>query len=950
MINTLNVTTFNCKNLKSSVDEIREMCDRCDILVLQETWLMEHELTILSQIHSEFHGKGLSSMQSDAGILTGRPFGGLAFLWRKSIGQSVKIISYDDCRLLGLELAMTDTKLLFLNIYMPCSSSNNIEEFSLYLNKIDSIVTTADTVSSMILGDFNANLRMDDSGVINHLFGKRLLTFCEGNNLLCSDYQLLDKEKSYSFVSHAHGSTSWLDHCLTTYNMHHMIRDMYIDYSFITSDHLPMFITLNADLAKTPFSVPYQTTRSRVNWNKLSDEDIDMYKCRTNELLSKIKLDLDVVLCEDLSCKDPVHTCSISKMYNSITDALLSASSSLQVSSIDKTSQVPGWNEWCSALHREARDAFLHWRSNSSPRSGAIYDTMRMKRAHFKLALRKCKADDTRVKSDSLAKKLILRDSKSFWKEINKINRKHVVSVATTVGGASGDMNIAMMWRDHYSKLLNSSDTSSDYVKRDSVLGQLSTIGDVHSNVNHFFVDEDISLATNKLKKGTSVGPDSLSSEHIVYAHSSISRLLRIVFNCMLVHGFLPDTLMSTTLISLVKDKKGDVTDKDNYRPIAITTPLSKLLELIIMSKFGNLLDTCDNQFGFKQGHSTDQCVFVLKEVINYYNNLSSPVFACFIDASKAFDRVNHWVLFDKLLKRNVPKLFIRLMIYWYCTQSFIVKWNGSFSVTFNVTNGVRQGGVLSPKLFNVYIDDLSRILLKSNIGCYIGNTCINHLNYADDTIILAPTIFALQELLDLCVDYAKDVGILYNLKKTKCMYFKPKSYNNVHVPVISMDGFRLNFVSSHKYLGCILEPGIKDNLDIERQTKDMYIRGNMLTRNFSDCSENVKVELFRAYCCSLYGASLWCNYDIKHIKCIEVAYNNVFRSLLKIDRKSSISLCYMLAGIKHFKSLIRCCIFSLYKRVMTSENSIIQCVVSSPYFFYQSQLLNMWKDKLFIL
>ena len=560
---------------------------------------------------------------------------------------------------------------------------------------------------------------------------------------------------------------------------------------------------------------------------------------------------------------------------------------------------------------------------------------MRVKKANFKLALRKCRKNVTRAKADSLAKKLFLKDTKTFWNEVNKINKNKLVTVANSIGGVSGDMNIAMMWSDHYSTLLNSSDSNSDTLVRESVLSQLTSIGNADSNAQHGFVDDDISLAIGKLKKGTSIGPDSLTSEHIIHAHPTISRLLCIVFNCMLAHGFLPHSLMNTTLISLIKDKKGDITDNDNYRPIAITTPLSKVLELAILSKLGDLLQTCTNQFGFKTGHSTDQCIFALKEVINYYNSSSTPIFACFLDASKAFDRVNHWILFDKLLKRNVPKLFIRLIIYWYRTQTFSVKWNGILSKSFTVSNGVRQGGVLSPKLFNVFIDDLSKLLVNSKIGCSIANTCVNHLNYADDTVILAPTAFALQELLDICIAYAKEVGILYNRKKTRCMYFKPKTYENLWIPSVFLDGFMLQFVNWYKYLGCIIETGLCDNLDIERQTQAVYIRGNMLVRNFSECSQEVKVELFRSYCSNIYGASLWCNYDVQHIKSIEVAYNNVFRSLMKIDRRSSISLCYMLANVKHFKSLFRSCTFSLYKRVISSQNAIVQCVCSSSYFMY---------------
>ena len=88
--------------------------------------------------------------------------------------------------------------------------------------------------------------------------------------------------------------------------------------------------------------------------------------------------------------------------------------------------------------------------------------------------------------------------------------------------------------------------------------------------------------------------------------------------------------------------------DKDNYRPVAVTSVVSKIIELILLDRLHEILVTVCNHFGFKNKHGTDMCVFSLKQVIEYYNSRSSPVYVCYIDASKAFDRINHWCLFKK--------------------------------------------------------------------------------------------------------------------------------------------------------------------------------------------------------------------------------------------------------------------------------------------------------------
>ena len=128
---------------------------------------------------------------------------------------------------------------------------------------------------------------------------------------------------------------------------------------------------------------------------------------------------------------------------------------------------------------------------------------------------------------------------------------------------------------------------------------------------------------------------------------------------------------------------------------------------------------------------------------------------------------MNHWTLFWKLLCRGVPAILVRALAFWYCNQTFTVRWGSTLSTPFNVTNGVRQGGILSPYLYNVYIDDLSHILSKTQVGCYINGVCANHLAYADDTVILAPSAQGLQDLLHVCEVYAKKHNnLLYSMLK----------------------------------------------------------------------------------------------------------------------------------------------------------------------------------------
>ena len=104
-----------------------------------------------------------------------------------------------------------------------------------------------------------------------------------------------------------------------------------------------------------------------------------------------------------------------------------------------------------------------------------------------------------------------------------------------------------------------------------------------------------------------------------------------------------------------------------------------------------------------------------------------------------------------------------------------MVRRSNLLSMTFRCANGIRQGGQLSSLLYNVYTYDLNHHLQATGVGCYVGGTWVNSLGYADDIVLLAPTVTALQTLLEVCREYAGPHDIVYNTTKTVCMLVRPK-------------------------------------------------------------------------------------------------------------------------------------------------------------------------------
>ena len=193
---------------------------------------------------------------------------------------------------------------------------------------------------------------------------------------------------------------------------------------------------------------------------------------------------------------------------------------------------------------------------------------------------------------------------------------------------------------------------------------EVSSKTDKDTECTRKFLIASITNSFKHLKGGKASGVDDLAAEHFLYAHRHIYVYLSLLFNSFMYHGYLPAEFIKTAIVPIIKCKTENSSDKNNYRPIAFLNACSKIFELCLVEIIKVYLDTHDNQFGFKKQHSTDMCIFTLKSVIKYYTQQSTPVYSCFLDASKAFDRVNYWKLFNMLIVRKVPLLIARMFIF----------------------------------------------------------------------------------------------------------------------------------------------------------------------------------------------------------------------------------------------------------------------------------------------
>ena len=293
-------------------------------------------------------------------------------------------------------------------------------------------------------------------------------------------------------------------------------------------------------------------------------------------------------------------------------------------------------------------------------------------------------------------------------------------------------------------------------------------------------------------------------------------------------------------------------------------------------------------------------CTFALTAVIDYYNWAGSPVYACAMDMSKAFDMVSWKTLFKELDKRKISPLILRVLLQIYVDQYCDVRWSGTISSRFKVSNGVRQGAITSPIFYCIYCDELITILRKKKIGCRIGSEFFGILVYADAIKLLSASCTGLQAMVHECENFAKQRNLTFSTNidpkkcKTKCIIFSKKASERKNIVPIILNGQPLNWVPTIKYLGSTLQEDNSMEIDCERKRCTFIGKVHSLAQEFFFLDPLVRMKLHEIYTQSFYGSNLWNLFDNNCDK-IYRAYNISVRNTFQVPRNTHR---YLIEGI----------------------------------------------------
>ena len=348
------------------------------------------------------------------------------------------------------------------------------------------------------------------------------------------------------------------------------------------------------------------------------------------------------------------------------------------------------------------------------------------------------------------------KSQKEFWKLLEKLSDKKT-NISNYVSHDS--------FSNHFKYLLNSNNRN-DIPPRSRETGEL----------DNPITIEELKKASEILKPGKAVGVDNLSNEMIFCLVESNLLVLLKLFN-LILNG---DEILPEWVIAYIVPiyKSGSKSDPANYRGVSLLSCMGKLFLSIINNRLltyaadKNILSS--SQLGFRKGNRTSDAHIIIHNLINKYcHKYNSKIYSCFIDLSKAFDTVPRDILLQKLLNQGIKGKLFNIIRSIYSNDMACIKMNNQCTKSFVVNQGVRQGCVLSPLLFNLFLADLPKRLNLVQEKLKVDNIELNSLLWADDIVLFSKNEEKLTEMINVLESYCKENKLTINEKKNKMFNFQ---------------------------------------------------------------------------------------------------------------------------------------------------------------------------------
>ena len=729
----------------------------------------------------------------------------------------------------------------------------------------------------LLLGDFNAKLKNDVRS---------------SNGILLKNITSVTGMVNINLSSKCTGEITWsrglqssaIDYVLCCPKMYKLINYMIIDeekeYS-IGSDH--NFIVLKTTLSSALANKEKPNTAIQ-KWNISDKTDWDLYHSQLSKAF-------------EAWCHNNIT--SVDDLWSDIKSRIISAAeASIGYKSYKNKREF--WDKEINTLIKDRKKAnklYNTWAKNpsSSPELlNLLWDDYLCK---------KRKVSDT-IKVNMVKHKvnIIIKNSaksssnaKQFWKTLKRSNTKNNYPLQIRDPDnneviITDPLIIKKKLGVYWSKLGDGNDTRR--IDHHNTLKELENkSGDETALKTFTFEKEQIKNAITKLKNNKAVGTDSIPGEFLKYGQQCIVNALQILFNKIKLLEAIPSEWYEGLIKPIFKEGNNEVLN--NYRGITITSTVYKTLATVLENQSMKYMESAnafgENQGAFRHGRRCEDQLFALKGICAIRKSKKLKTYLAFIDISKAFDTINRDRLFIHLWTKGIQDKAWRMIRMLYKRVDNKVIFGNIESDVIDIPNGVKQGCVLSPLLFNLVASDLNDMLFNIE-GISINEMNVNALLYADDIVLIAKNDKDLELLLQIAANFADKWSLSFNEKKSQVLVMgkrlSPKMWQ--------LGNKYIQETNSYKYLGVYINRQLKDHTHIleylkKKSTKmEGYVRHLLASHLDINRIEFGNALWFQAILPSIsHCASVWLNNSDNYAKCLKSIQYNFAKAVLKINSKA---------------------------------------------------------------
>ncbi|CAG9114637.1 unnamed protein product [Plutella xylostella] len=848
----LHLATYNARTLREDVkiEELEEEISKLkwDIIGLSEVRREGEDTEILQSGNLLYHREGDQLSQ-----------GGVGFIVNKSLVNNIVEIGSVSTRVAYLILRISKRySMKVIQVYAPTSKHTD-DEVELAYEDVSSALRKFTTHFTVVMGDFNAKLGKQEGGetkVGSHGFGVRnhrgqmLADFLEKEGLyMMNSFYKKKPQRKWTWISPDGKTKNEIDFILT--DKKHIFNDVSVISRVKTgSDHRLVRGTLNINC---------KIERSRLMKSTLRPTPAQIQDPES----------FQSELCDRLICLENCVT--VDDLNNRFVETFREVGSKYFSSRTNRGPQK--LSDGTLSLIRERREMRLQ----------SSVDMVEYRRLNRQIAkARRC--DMRRYNCKRIQDAIEQNKGSKVFARDRSVRQTLLTQLKTDTGNTVSSVpeilgEIERFYGQLYTTTQNPITSGAHDSRAPLTRHYTEDIPDVSL--------DEISIALKQLKNNKAPGDDGITTELLKAGGRPILIALRRLFNSVILEGTSPEA-WSRSVVTLFF-KKGNKALLKNYRPIALLSHVYKLFSRVITNRLEQRLDDFQppEQAGFRKGYSTIDHIHTLRQVIQKTEEYNLPLCLAFVDYEKAFDSIELWAMLQSLQRCHIDYRYIEVLRCMYNAATMSVRLHEHSTKPIQLQRGVRQGDVISPKLFTCALEDVFKLVEWKRLGINVNGEYISHLRFADDIVIMAETLEELGEMLTDLNDASKQVGLKMNMDKTNVM-----SNEHVSSSPVTVGGVTIEVVDQYPYLGQVIRLG-KSNFDKEVARRIQLgwaafgkLR-HIFTENIPQC---LKTKVFNQ--CVLpvmtYGAETWC-FTKGLIHKLRVAQRAMERAMLGVSLRDRI-------------------------------------------------------------